>query len=472
MYKDTIAAISTPLGEGGIGIIRLSGPKALEISLNVLRTKEGARILALRPRQVYYGQVVDPQTNLSLDEALFFYAKQPRSFTAEDTVEIQAHGSNLLLSRILSLLLANGARLAEPGEFTQRAYLNGRIDLVQAEAIIDLIRAKTEKAQQMALTQLTGQTTQAIFRIEAALYQILIAIEALLDFPEEGLPETKRQEVGDQVKLLGEQLTELLHNASKGQRLREGVLVAIIGPPNVGKSSLLNAFLEEERAIVTEIPGTTRDVIEAQLQLGGVPLRLVDTAGLRQTDNPIEQIGIAKAEAYLKTADLILLVLDGSQPLNSSDRELLLKFTTRQVLVVINKTDLPQCLTATDLPELNGSRILETSLKTGSGIAELLTAIQELLDLGRVQFDDTPLLSRVRHRQALESACAALEHFQKGWATGISEDLLAVDLRSCLEAIGAITGKNVSTEVIHGIFAQFCIWDMLGAILPCTRPSA
>ena len=354
MYKDTIAAISTPLGEGGIGIIRLSGPKALEISLNVLRTKEGARILTLRPRQVYYGQVVDPQTNLTLDEALFFYAKQPRSFTAEDTVEIQAHGSNLLLSRILSLLLANGARLAEPGEFTQRAYLNGRIDLVQAEAIIDLIRAKTDKAQQMALTQLTGQTTQAIFRIEAALYQILIAIEALLDFPEEGLPETKRQEVGDQVKLLGEQLAELLHNASKGQRLREGVLVAIIGPPNVGKSSLLNAFLEEERAIVTEIPGTTRDVIEAQLQLGGVPLRLVDTAGLRQTDNPIEQIGIAKAEAYLKTADLILLVLDGSQPLTPSDRELLLKFTTQQVLVVINKTDLPQCLAATDLPELNG----------------------------------------------------------------------------------------------------------------------
>jgi tRNA modification GTPase len=357
----------------------------------------------------------------------------------------------------MEIVLQNGARLAEPGEFSQRAFINGRIDLVQAESIIDLIRAKTDKAHQIALSQLTGRATKELTEIEDNLYKMLISIEAVLDFPEEGIPDPQRDQILEQTKLTETRLSELLQTVEEGRKIREGVMIVIVGRPNVGKSSLLNTFLQEERAIVTEIPGTTRDIIEAQLQLRGIPIRLVDTAGIHQTDNPIEQIGIEKAEQFLKEADLILFLVDGSQPLSDEDRVIRQKIADRPFLLIVNKTDLPQELILKDLGSFQDDNIIRLSLVTKDGFKLLEENLIERVGLGKMAVDDRPLLSRVRHKQALESGLKFLKSFRDGLKVGISEDLLAVDLRSCLEAIGEITGKKVSDEVLHGIFAQFCI---------------
>jgi tRNA modification GTPase len=456
--NDTIAAISTPIGEGGIAIIRISGPKAKEIGLMILRTQKGRSFKEFQDHHLYYGVVIDPQNKQTIDEVLFFYSVKPRSYTAEDVLEIQAHGGMIGVSQILGVILQNGARLADPGEFTQRAYLNGRIDLVQAESIIDLIRAKTEKAHQIALSQLTGRATQEIMELESELYQILVSIEAVLDFPEEGIPEPKRDQMMNQVIYLENRLMVLLQNIDEGRKLREGIMVVIAGRPNVGKSSLLNTFLQEERAIVTEIPGTTRDVIETQIQIQGIPVRLIDTAGIRSTDNLIEKMGIEKAEQYLSDADLILLLLDGTQNLSEEDRFILEKIYGKPAIIVINKTDLPQKLTLDELGSVQKDcPIVRLSVKTKNGFSELEKIVIEKVGLGKVAVDDRPLLSRVRHKQALEQGLISLKSFHNGLENHLSEDLLAIDLRSCLEALGEITGKNVSDEVLHGIFAQFCI---------------
>jgi len=456
-YSDTIAAIATPIGEGGIGIIRISGPAAAGIAGRVLRTPSGKQFSGFKDHYLNYGRVIDPATGRIIDEALFFYAAKPRSFTAEDVMEIQVHGGLLLLQKILATVIGQGARLAEPGEFTLRAFLNGRIDLIQAESVIDLIRAQTDKAHELALAQLSGGATREINRLETELYQILIAIEAVLDYPEEGLPEPEMNEISAKVNQIKNALALLLKNSDEGRKIRDGITVTIIGRPNVGKSSLLNAFLREEKAIVTEIPGTTRDIIEAQIQLRGIPVRLIDTAGVRTAVNPIEQIGIAKAEHYIAISDLILLVLDGSEPLSDADRLVISKIEARKVLPLINKTDLPKRLTATDLPDFLSDKALEVSTLTEEGFSELEEAIVNLVGIGELRVDDRPLLSRVRHKNALEDAIAFLRSFQNGFANGISEDLLAVDLRACLAAMGEITGKNVGEEVLRGIFANFCI---------------
>ncbi|HBE77209.1 MAG TPA: tRNA uridine-5-carboxymethylaminomethyl(34) synthesis GTPase MnmE [Firmicutes bacterium] len=459
IFQDTIAAISTPIGEGGISIIRISGGQAKTIGLLILRTAKGLPFKDFTDHRLYYGKVIDPQKGQLIDEALFFYSRAPHSFTAEDTIEIQAHGGMVGISEILAVILqnGNGVRLAEPGEFTKRAYLNGRIDLVQAESIIDLIRAKTEKAHQIALSQLTGEATKEINTIEDQLYRVLIAIEAVLDFPEEGIPEMHRDHILDQTAAITRQLEYLLQKIDEGRKIREGLMIVIVGRPNVGKSSLLNTFLQEERAIVTEIPGTTRDIIEAQIQIQGIPVRLVDTAGIRRTENPIEQIGIQKAEQYLGEADLILFILDGGEPLTDEDRAILGKLQERPALIVINKADLPQQIQPEQFSEFEPRNIITLSLQTKQGFDQLLQRIIERVGIGEIAVDDRPLLSRIRHKHALERGLAALKSFTAGLAAGTSEDLLAVDLRCCLEAIGEISGKKVSDEVIHGIFAQFCI---------------
>lgn len=456
VFNDTIAAIATPVGESGIGIIRISGPKAKETGLALVKKPNRESFTEIEDHKIYYGLVVDPQTGASLDEVLFFYARKPRSFTAEDTVEIQAHGGTLNLSKILNLVLQKEVRLAEPGEFTLRAFVNGRIDLVQAESIIDLIRAKTDKAHQLAIQQLTGKTTQRIAEVEIELYHILVTIEAVLDFPEEGIPELTKNTIIKSVTSIEKKLSDILAGINEGRKIREGISIVITGRPNVGKSSLLNFFLQEERSIVTEIPGTTRDVIEAQIQLKGIPIRLYDTAGLRDTGNPIEKIGIQKAEQYIASSDLILLLLDGSEPLTDEDRYIIGKINGRKVMVVINKIDLPQRMDRSQLPPIFEKRI-ELSALTGQGFQELENAIVEAVGLGEIIVDDRPLLSRVRHKQALEDSIQALHSFQSGISQGLSEDLLAIDLRSCLAALGEITGKNVSEEIIKGIFSQFCI---------------
>jgi tRNA modification GTPase len=458
-FTDTIAAIATPPGEGGIGIIRISGNGAQAIALECLRRSDGTHPNAIEDHKIYYGMVYDPLSQQQIDEVIYFYLQKPRSFTAEDVVEIQAHGGILILTKILRIVLRLGARLAEPGEFTMRAFLNGRIDLVQAESVIDLIRAKTDRAHEIALSQLTGRTTGQLQALEAELYQLLIAIEAVLDYPEEGIPEIQKTTLLKRSATLITSLSRLVANVDEGRKIREGVQVVIVGRPNVGKSSLLNAFIQEERAIVTEIPGTTRDVIEAQLQLSGIPFILIDTAGVRKTDNPIEKIGIDKAEKYLQTADLVLLVLDGSQALTEEDRYVINKISEskKPFLAVINKADLPLRADELQVEKLTEDNFLLVSSLTREGFPQLENKIIDLVGLGKLQMDDRPFLSRVRHKDALTRALAALQTFQSGLRSGYSEDLLAVDLRTCLAAIGEITGKEVSAEVVHGIFTTFCI---------------
>lgn len=456
-FTDTIAAIATPIGEGGIGIIRISGNQAKEYALKILLMSSGKPYINIDDHVMNYGKVYDPDTGQILDEVLFFYAKKPRSFTAEDVVEIHAHGGMLILSKILNLIIRQGARLAEPGEFTMRAFLNGRIDLIQAESIIDLIRAKTDKAHELALAQLSGEATQKIHLLENKLYDILITIEAALDYPEDGIPELHRQNAFKVIHEVKETIQHLIASINEGRKIREGIQIVIIGRPNVGKSSLLNAFLQEERAIVTEIPGTTRDIIEAQFQLQGVPIILIDTAGVRDTDNPIEQIGIEKASRLINTADLILWVIDGSQPLTHEDLQTFDKIKNQKVLAIINKTDLPLKLLSEDIRKLSISNVIEVSSLNRTGFKQLEQKIIDLVGLGEVKLDDRPLLSRIRHKNALEQASSLLDSFEYGLINHRSEDLLAVDLRSCLSAIGEITGKNVNEEVLQGIFSKFCI---------------
>jgi tRNA modification GTPase len=455
--QQTIAAIATPPGEGGIGIVRISGPQAAIIGFKLLQDMKNRPFNEFEDRRVYHGRVVDHRSGRVLDDVLFFIARAPHSYTAEETLEIQAHGGPQILASILAAVLAAGALLAEPGEFTKRAFLNGRIDLIQAEAVIDLIRARTAAAQQLALSQLAGTVSTELIAVEGRIYYWLVAIEAALDFPEDGIPELARQELTTELPDLIGRLEQLLTGLEQGRRIRDGLLIVIAGRPNVGKSSLLNAFLAEDRAIVTEIPGTTRDLLEAELQWDGVPVRLVDTAGLHETKNPVEQIGIAKACQALQAADLILLVFDGSRSLTAADHELLRSFEGRPVLLIINKTDLPQRIHAADFTEFSILRILETSLIGGNGITAIESAVREMVDLGRLQVSDAPLLSRLRHQQALKEALRALEAFQAGFQTGFSEDILAVDLRTAAVALGSLTGKQVTSEVIETIFAQFCI---------------
>jgi tRNA modification GTPase len=456
-FTDTIAAIATPLGEGGVGIIRISGEKALDIGISILRTQKGIPFTKLQNRHVYYGIAIDPQTQERLDEVLFFYARKPGSYTAEDVLEVQAHGGMFNLAKLLQVILANGARMAGPGEFTLRAFINGRIDLVQAESIIDLIRSKTERAHELAMAQLSGTATRELNRLESHLYQVLIAVEAVLDFPEEGLPELEKNTIITKVTELEQKLIDLASKIDEGRKLREGVQLVIAGRPNVGKSSLLNAFIREERAIVTEIPGTTRDIIEAQFQMEGIPFILIDTAGVRETDNSVERIGIAKAERTFENADLIILVLDGSQPWGESDQFVMNKIKDYPLLVVVNKADLPIKLNVDDLPAIKDLPVVEVSSLTREGFTVLEKTIIQRVGLRNLQMDDRPLLSRIRHKNALEKAVTALQNFKAGIHNGVSEDLLAVDLRSCLAAIAEITGKNVGEEVIKGIFANFCI---------------
>ncbi len=459
IFQDTIAAIATPIGESGVGIIRISGDNSKEIAQKILRSPKGEKYTDLKHFQVYYGKVIDPSSENTIDEVLFFYAQGPKSFTAEDVVEIHAHGGMLLLAKVLNICLQNGARLAEPGEFTKRAFLNGRIDLIQAEGIIDLIRAKTEKAHELAIAQLTGRSTRNLAAIEEELYNMLVAIEASLDFPEEALPEVEHDRLVKKTTDLLVRLKKLGKTIDEGRKIREGITIAILGKPNVGKSSLLNLFLEEEKAIVTDIPGTTRDIIEATIQMRGIPLTLVDTAGIRYTENKIEQIGIQKAEELISKADLGLLLLDASEALNPADYLVLDKISSRAKLVVLNKADLPEKI---DLPSLQGRAIevdtlVRISAKTGFGFDSLEEKIVEMLGLGELRVDDRPLLSRLRHQQAIEKAILAIESYLAGLQNKLSEDLLAVDLRAALEALGEITGKKVTKEVLDNIFAQFCI---------------
>lgn len=460
MGEDTIAAVATPLGEGGIGIVRLSGPEAVTIADQMFQRKDGKSLTEQPTYTLRYGKVVDPKNGRTLDEALAVVMRAPHSYTAEDVVEIQCHGGVMVVREVLSLALELGARLAEPGEFTKRAFLNGRLDLAQAEAVMDLIQAHTRQGLEVAVDQLEGSLSRRISELRESLYDLMVRIEATIDFPEDDLPEIETAEVEQGLRRCLDQVSTLLATADDGRILREGLKTVITGKPNVGKSSLLNTLLDENRALVTDVPGTTRDTIEEVVNLRGVALRLIDTAGIRESSDLVERLGVERSLNLLKEADLILHVLDRSTELTPEDFQILELTKGHRRIVLINKTDLPPAWDPSDLGEL-AAPVLEISLlQAGRKVVDDLSeAILTLLGKGAVPSSagSRALVTRARHKQALQEARLALERALDTHLSGLPLDLTAVDLYQALESLGEITGETVRENVLDRIFAEFCI---------------
>jgi tRNA modification GTPase len=449
---DTIAAISTPLGEGGIGIVRLSGPDARTILSRLFRPGLQSPTSNLHPRRLTYGQIVDPADGSVVDEVLAVYMPAPRTYTREDVVEIQAHGGPVPLRRILELVLRQGARLAEPGEFTVRAFLHGRLDLAQAEAVLDIVRARTEAGLRAAVGQLEGRLSGEVRRVRQALLDVLAYLEASIDFTEDEIPP---QDLTPVLRETAAQLEALLARADEGIILRQGVRTAIVGRPNVGKSSLLNALLRSERAIVTPIPGTTRDTVEESVNLGGVAFVLVDTAGIAETQDVVERLGVERSRQTLAHADLALLVVDGSQPLTDVDREIAALIGDRPAILVVNKCDLPPVQMGDAL--LPHAPRVEVSALTGQGLAELEAKMTESVLAGRVVSSDAPLVTNPRHKAALARALEAVRAAGQAHAEGLPADLVSVHVTTAVHALGEITGETISEELLETIFANFCV---------------
>ncbi|MGX7163156.1 tRNA uridine-5-carboxymethylaminomethyl(34) synthesis GTPase MnmE [Enterococcus massiliensis] len=455
---DTIAAISTPPGEGAISIVRLSGEDAIKIAGEVYRS--GSKHLQdVATHTIHYGHIVDPQNDQLLDEVMVSVMRAPKTFTREDVVEINCHGGIVVVNQMLQLLLRQGARLAEPGEFTKRAFLNGRVDLSQAEAVMDLIRAKTDKAMNLALNQLDGNLSHLIRALRQEILETLAQVEVNIDYPEyddvEELTTKLLQEKATQVQ---GQIQELLVTAQQGKILREGLSTAIIGRPNVGKSSLLNLLLKEEKAIVTDIEGTTRDVIEEYVNVRGVPLKLVDTAGIRETQDQVEKIGVERSKKALKEADLVLLVLNQSEALTKEDRELLTLTQASKRIILLNKTDLPSQLDAAELAKYTESdTILTISVIENTGLDQLEQAIASLFFAGQTGDKDASYVSNTRHIALLEKASQALGEVSSGIALGMPVDLVQIDMTRCWDYLGEIVGDSVQDELITQLFSQFCL---------------
>lgn len=456
--EDTIAAVATAVGEGGIGIVRLSGPAAVAIAAGLFSSAGGRPAAALPSRYAAYGRVVDPADGKTIDEALLILMRAPHSYTREDVAEIHCHGGPLPLRRILGLALAAGARLAEPGEFTKRAFLNGRLDLSQAEAVIDVIRAKTDASLRLAVGHLSGAFSEKIRGFRREILRLIAHLEAAIDFPEEDIEELTAREVAAAVRDLGDEIGRLLATADTGRILREGLSTAIIGKPNVGKSSLLNALLGAKRAIVTDVPGTTRDLIEEYVNIGGIPLKVVDTAGIRETADVVERIGVEKAREALAQADLVLVLLDASLPLSAEDKEVLGLLEGRQAVVLINKTDLPAVIDMGEVADLAaGKPVIRISALEGIGVEELERTIGELVYSGRVVQGEGAFVNNVRHSHILQQALARLHEALAAVDAGLPPDCAVVDLRAAWEVLGEITGETVGDDIIHQIFSQFCI---------------
>ena len=454
----TIAAIATPLGEGGIGIVRLSGNKSLAIVEKIFQPASSKK-LKNNSHCLIYGTIIEPNGQ-AIDEALVVYMRGPHSYTAEDVVEIQAHSSIAGLQKILSLVLANGARLANPGEFTQRAFLNGRLDLTQAEAVLDIIKSRTQASLKLAMRQHKGLLSKKISSYRQLLKDIVVQLEAVIDYPEEDIEDLTAQDVSAKLQALQTQLQELLDSAKVGKVLKEGLRVVITGQPNVGKSSLLNLLLQEERAIVSNIAGTTRDVIEEKLIVAGIPIVLVDTAGIRETEDVIEKIGVAKSYSNIESADLVLLMLDASQGLNADDEKLLAAIGEQEYFVLVNKIDVQADLEKikSQLALYKPKKTIYLSLVTGEGMAEFKEQLtQQVFGSSGQLLEDNVYIQNVRHEQLLQTAAQHLQEAEQALQLGISLDCAVIDLRLCIDNLGCITGESVQDEIINEIFSRFCI---------------
>ncbi len=443
MYQDTIAAISTPIGECGIGIVRLSGREALPIVQRLFSRK-------LENRRLVYGHIVDPDSAEMVDEVLVAYMKAPHTYTREDIVEIDCHGGAIPLQRILGLALRQGARLANPGEFTLRAFLNGRIDLAQAESVLDVIQSKTQASLRLAMQGLDGKLSEPVREVRRSLMDILAYLAARIDFPED---EVAEQDVREPLEKARSALQHLVANADAGMVYRQGVRTAIVGRPNVGKSSLLNRLLRQSRAIVTPIPGTTRDTLEETVNLKGVPFLLIDTAGIMESNNVVEALAVERSRKAITQADFVLLVIDTSEPLTQSDRGLIDLLSEKTVLVAANKCDLPRRADMDELPWLQVS----TSALTGEGLEGLETAMVNSVLGGKVVTSDTLLVTNPRHKEALQRAERHLRLARAALEENLPDDFVTIDLAAALNALGEITGEAVTDELLDIIFSRFCI---------------
>jgi len=456
---DTIAAISTPLGVGGIGIVRLSGPQARQVFEKIFR-RRGADG-PLLSHHFYLGEVLHPQGPASggvIDEVLAVFMEKPRTYTREDVVEIQAHSGILILQEILNAVLQSGARLAEPGEFTKRAFLNGRIDLTQAEAVIDLIQSRTRKSLGMANLQRQGRLGTEVRQVRDRLLDLLAQMEASIDFPEDEVPELSGENIRLQLQGALERLNSLLQTYEEGKVYREGVSAVIVGRPNVGKSSLLNALLREDRAIVTPVPGTTRDVIEEGVNVRGIFLKLMDTAGLHQTKDAVEGEGVRRTWDRLAQADLVIWVVDGSEPLTPDDLDILTEVRDKRTVVAINKNDLPLRVNLQDLAgQIPRVPLIPVSALHHRRIGHLEDAIRDRVLNGTSESSSEILLSNLRHKHALERAREGLERAMEASRLKLSVEFLSVDLGTALQALGEVVGETTSEDLLERIFSQFCI---------------
>jgi len=483
MLDDTIAAISTPLGEGGIGIVRLSGRDAIPIAAKLFLSPRDKRLEESESHRLIYGYIRDPISETLIDEVLVSVMKAPNTYTREDIVEINCHGGFFPMRKVLELVLRNGARLAGPGEFTKRAFLNGRIDLSQAEAVLDLIRAKTDEAEKMALRQLSGGLSECITSLRDRIAEICACIEAYIDFPEEGIEPASRGDILEDADGIRRELSLLSDSFDEGRFFREGIKVAIVGRPNVGKSSLLNALIRRDRAIVTETPGTTRDVLEEYLSIKGLLVRIMDTAGIRETHEMAEKEGVRRSLQAIDDADLVIVLIDGSTPLNEQDIEILKRvrekkgtpLSARQflgdpgrVIIAINKTDLPSAETGIEgqcramLQRTPPVDVLRISAKTGEGLEILKDKILELSTpsltsiLARGETNGV-IVTNIRHRIAIDSAIDALKRASSAFKNNQPLEIVAIEMRDALDRLGEIVGAVTTEDILDRIFSEFCV---------------
>ena len=456
MNSDTIAAIATAMSPSGIGIIRISGEDALPVIDRIYRSKYGHKKLSLcESHTIHYGFIYDGEE--VVDEVLVMIMRGPHTYTGEDTVEIDCHGGVYAMKRVLETVLKNGAVIAEPGEFTKRAFLNGRLDLSQAEAVMDVIQAKNSMALKSSVEQLKGSVQRAVKEIRARLLHQIAYIETALDDPEHFDLTDYPQELQKIVEKESENISELLKTADDGRMIQEGIKTVILGKPNAGKSSLLNFLVGEDRAIVTEIAGTTRDILEEYISLNGITLRVIDTAGIRETEDVVEKIGVGKAKQMAENADLILYVVDSSLPLDDNDREIMELLSGRKSIVIYNKTDLEAAVDIEELKEKTGSPVIPVSVVEETGISQLEDEIKRMFFHGELSFNDEVYITNARHKAALEESKESLKLVMDSIAMGMSEDFFSIDLMNAYESLGRIVGESVGEDLVNEIFSKFCV---------------
>ena len=455
-FNDTIAAISTPCGTGGIGIVRISGDRAFDIGSKIFKGIKSFEKIATHT--INYGRIIDPENGIIIDEVLLSKMIGPKTYTKENIVEINCHGGITVLKSILNLIIREGARPAEPGEFTKRAFLNGRIDLSQAEAVIDLINAKTAEGSQAAVSQLEGRLSESIGNARKLLIGLIAQIEVTVDYPEHDIEDITGQHVYNEVKSAIEKLSSIIEGFDKGRIIREGISAVIIGKPNVGKSSLLNALAGKSRAIVTEIPGTTRDVIEEYINIRGIPVKIFDTAGIRETNDLIEKIGVEKSQSTIETSDLAIMVLDAVTGIDAQDKDIIKRIEGKKAIYIINKMDLiDEKTVAATVEKLEGGSVIKASMMQGTGLPELENEIERLFIKGSINVNNEILVTNVRHKNLLDKTLENLNDACRAYEEKLPLDFITIDIKNAAEHLGQITGESVGEDVVKEIFSRFCV---------------